>query len=162
GHLVAETYVAPNDRLHGRTIAEAIHARGAKCLAHLPATGQEQLPGRIDPEVRLQAGDFVVMCGCPRNLAPLLGDRGDDPRSTHWVTRLSRPGRIGWRSLAELDVMFLSCLAILLVTVAVSTAVLHLGVTKYSITSALFRTVSIMATSAEMYREDFEDKPRMQ
>src|SRR5437763_1289438 len=76
GRLVAELSVTAADGLHGRTIAEAIESQGATCLAHLPAAGAEQLPGRIDPGARLQPGDYVALCGRPRDLAPLLGVEG--------------------------------------------------------------------------------------
>jgi Trk K+ transport system NAD-binding subunit len=162
GHLVAELIVTSNDRLHGRTIAEAVESRGAACLAHLSTAGQEQLPGRIDPSLALQSGDLVVTCGRPSQLAPLLGTEGEDRKTLRWANYAYRLGRMAWRSLAELDALFLTCLAVLLIVVAISTVVLHLGVTRYSIPTALFRTVSIMATSSDMYLADFEDKPRLQ
>lgn len=161
GRLVAELTVSANDRLHGRTVAEAIETKGATCLAHLPATGTEQLPGRIDGNARLQVGDLVVLCGRPRDLAPLLGLEGYDKRTMGWLNYLHRAGRIGWRSMAELDMLFLGCLAVLLIVVAISTTVFSVSVTKGNVPKALFRTVSIMATSADMHEGDYKDMERV-
>jgi Trk K+ transport system NAD-binding subunit len=70
--------------------------------------------------------------------------------------------RVVHRTLREMERPVLICTAVLLAVLFISTVVMHLGVTRYSIHQALFRTVSIMATSAQLYDKDFEDSPRMQ
>jgi Trk K+ transport system NAD-binding subunit len=161
--LVAEIVIDPHDSLHGRSIHEAIEGRGAICLAHLPFTGWERLPGHIDNRQLLHPGDLVVVCGDPRHLTELLRRVDAGPvESLRFANYIYRLGRVAWRTLAEMDTMVLVCTIILLFVVVVSTIVLHLGVTQYTLPKALFRTVSIMATSADMYHRDFEDMPRLQ
>ena len=47
------------------------------------------------------------------------------------------------------------CTLILLGVVLLSTLVMHVGVQKYSLADALFRTISVMATGADMHEADF-------
>ncbi len=160
--LVAEAVVTPQDHLHGRSIAEALEERGAACLAHLPLAETDRVLGEIDPRLHLQPGDLVVVCGPPRALAPILA--GVDPAAVpdlRWASYLYRLGRMAWRTLAEMDLAVLVCTSVLVAVVLTSTLVLHAGVTRFSLPDALLRTVSIMATSADMHDQDYADMPRL-
>src|SRR5262249_20571559 len=83
---------------------------------------------------------------------------GSNLRWAGWMRRMARVAR---RTLGEMDRPVLICTAVLLFVLVVSTLVLHFGVTQYRIHRALFRPVSIMATSAPMYDRAVEDSQRL-
>ncbi len=160
--LVAEVTVGPGSDLRGRTVGEVAAARGAVVLAHLAEGGPDRILIDVDLEERLRAGDRLVVCGEPRALGPLLAGSGEgaspEPR---WAGVLRRWGRVAWRTLAEMDRAVQICTAVLVAVLVGSTLVLHLGVQKYTVADALFRTVSVMATGASMHEEDVQDSPGM-
>jgi Trk K+ transport system NAD-binding subunit len=160
--LVSELVVGEGDAFVGRTIAEVAGPARAEVLAHAPAGQTTRLLRDVDRQERLRPGDILVVCGLPRLLGPLVEGEGGLVEDLRWAGWLRRMLRVGHRTLHEMDRAVLICTAVLLFVLVISTAVLHLGVTKYSIHQALFRTVSIMATSAQMYDRDFDDHPRMQ
>jgi len=53
---------------------------------------------------------------------------------------------------ASIDKAVTICTLILVGVILFSTLVMHLGVQKYTVADALFRTISVMATGAEMPR----------
>jgi Trk K+ transport system NAD-binding subunit len=158
---VVEVIVTAGSPLKGQSIA-SLKDRELTVVAYLSADGDERFLLEIEADTRLGVGDRLVLCGEPRSVAPLLASDEEEDVGLRWANYVYRLGRVGWRTLAEMDTMVLVCFFVLLAVVVASTLVLHLGVTQYSFTSALFRTVSIMATSADMYHKDFENMPRMQ
>ncbi|HZY87303.1 MAG TPA: NAD-binding protein [Gemmataceae bacterium] len=159
---VAEVTVAAGSGLRGRTVGEAAAARGAAVLAHLPEGGPDRFLIDVDLEQRLRAGDRLVLCGEPRSLGPLLAGLGEgESTEPLWAGWLRRWGRVVWRTLAETDRAVQICTLVLVAVLVGSTLVLHLGVEKYTVPDALFRTVSVMATGASMHEEDVQDSPRM-
>jgi Trk K+ transport system NAD-binding subunit len=108
-------------------------------------------------ETPLKAGDRLVVCGTPHDLAPLLARGGDIDRDVHWAGWLRRHGRALRRTLSEIDRPVKICTGILLTVILLSTLILHLSVKKYHIADALFRTISLLATGADMHGEDYSD-----
>ncbi len=160
--LVAEVSVGAGSDLRGRTVGEVAAARGAVVLAHLPECGPDCFLIDVDLDERLRASDRLVVCGEPRALQPLLAGLGEGASpEPHWAGVLRRWGRVAWRTLAEMDRAVQICTAVLVAVLVGSTLVLHLGVEKYTVPDALFRTVSVMATGASMHEEDVQDSPRM-
>jgi Trk K+ transport system NAD-binding subunit len=159
---IVEVHVGPGSDLRGQAAGRVAASRGAVAVAHLGAGG-ERILLEVDPETPLEAGDRLVLCGLPRSLAPLLA-ASDEAAAPHlrWANWLYRMGRVGWQALTELDLAVLLSTSVLVFVLLVSTVVLHVGVTKWGIATALFRTVSIMATSSQMHDDEFEDYPRMQ
>jgi Trk K+ transport system NAD-binding subunit len=161
--LVAESVVAPGDDLGGRTIAEVVEPRGAVCLAHLPGDDKERILGDVDPQRRLKPGDRLVLCGERRALAPVIGgpSGGVEDHDLRWAGWLRRMFRVCRRTLQDMEPAVVICTAVVAVVLLVSTLVLHLGVTRYTVPDALLRTVSIMATGASLHEEDYKDLPRI-
>jgi Trk K+ transport system NAD-binding subunit len=60
-----------------------------------------------------------------------------------------------------MDLAVQVCTSVLVLVIAISTMILHWGVTKYSVADAFFRTISVMATGADMHEEDFATTPGM-
>ena len=159
---VAEVAVGPGSDLRGRTIGEVTRARKAVALGYLPEGGAARFLLDVDPETRLKAGDHLVLCGEPRELSPLLVEAGAaDDQDLLWAGWLRRMGRVGWRALADMDRAVLVCTLVLVTVVVGSTLVFHLGVQKYTVADALFRTVSVMATGASMHEEDYPESAGM-
>ena len=71
------------------------------------------------------------------------------------------PARVLQRTLAEIDRAVLICTVVLFAVIVTSTLVLCLGVEKFKVIDALFRTVSVMATGASMHEEDLGDSSSM-
>jgi Trk K+ transport system NAD-binding subunit len=69
--------------------------------------------------------------------------------------------RVVRRTLAEIDPAVLICTLVLIGVIVTSTLILCLGVEKYKLIDALFRTVSVMATGASMQDAQLEYPPSM-
>jgi Trk K+ transport system NAD-binding subunit len=155
---LAEVVVGPASALCGRSVAGAA-GRLVQVLAHLPAGGGERFLLDIDPDARLAPGDRLVLCGEPRALEPLLSDARVDRARFRGAAALLRVARAAGRTVWETDRAVLACTVVLLLVVTLSTVVLHLGVTRYTIPDALLRSVSIMATGGSMHEEEYERLP---
>jgi Trk K+ transport system NAD-binding subunit len=159
---VVELQVGPSSQMLGRSIGEVTTYREAVALAHLPQAGADRFLLDVDLEARLKSGDRLVLCGPPRPLAALLAemDASDSPHLL-WAAWPRRMARVLRRTLAEIDRPVLICTLVLFFVILVSTLILCLGVEKYKLIDALFRTVSVMATGASMHEEDLQDSPAM-
>jgi Trk K+ transport system NAD-binding subunit len=158
---IVELQVGSNARLLGRTIADVMAYRDAVVLAHIAHHGAERFLLDVDVQTRLHPGDCVVLCARPRSLTALLGEMDADAPLPLWAGWPRRMARVARRSLADIDPAVLICTSVLFVVILASTLVLCLGVEKYKVIDALFRTVSIMATGASMYEESVEYSPGM-
>jgi Trk K+ transport system NAD-binding subunit len=152
---VAEVTVGPGSPLLGRAVAEVTAPHEALALAHLPAGAPARFFLDVAPEARLAAGDRLVVCGEPQQVAALLGSAEDIDPAVRWANPLRRNLRVLWRTLSEVDRPVKICTGVLLSVMLFSTLTLHLSWDKQSIVDAFFRTVSLMATGADMHNEDY-------
>ncbi len=159
---VVELQVSASSQMRGRSIGEVTGNREAVALAHLPQAGGERFLLDVDPQARLQTGDHLVLCARPRSLASLLSelDSADSPHLL-WAAWPRRMARVVQRTLAEIDRAVLICSLVLILVILTSTLVLCLGVERYKVIHALFRTVSVMATGASMEEANVEYSPGM-
>jgi Trk K+ transport system NAD-binding subunit len=155
-HQVAELIAGPASRLPGKTIAEVTRDLEVYTLAHLRRGDAERLLCDVDATAAIQAGDRLVLGGDPEHIASLMERSGEDV-GPHvlWAGWLRRTGRVVWRTMTEIDRPVLICLGVLLSVVMTSTFIFHAGVHKYTIGDAFYRTISVMATGAEMGEKDF-------
>ncbi len=158
---IVELQINAGSPLLGRTIGEVVAYREAAVLAHWPTDGPERFLIDVDVETRLQPGDHLVVCAQPGALASLENEMDGDAAQPLWAAWPRRMARVVRRTLAEVDPAVLICTLILFGVILSSTLVLCLGVEKYKVIDALFRTVSIMATGASMYEENVEYSPSM-
>jgi Trk K+ transport system NAD-binding subunit len=159
---VVELQIGPLSQLRGRTIGEVTTYREAVALAHLSPDGTDRFLLDVDLEQRLQVGDRLIVCAPPRSLGSLLSDLdAAETPNLLWAAWPRRMARVVQRTLAEIDPPVLICTLVLFGVILTSTLVLCLGVEKYKVIDALFRTVSVMATGASMHEEDLEDSPGM-
>jgi Trk K+ transport system NAD-binding subunit len=154
---VAEMRIREASSVLGRSIGETASRHHAHVLAHVPAHGDASFLAEVEPEALLRAGDRLVLCGEPGCLAPLLAQVEEEvPPTVLWAGWLRRQGRMIWRTLAEMDVAVKICTSILLVVVVVSTLVFHYGMKNHSVADGLYRTISLIATGAEMGGRELE------
>lgn len=158
---VVEIPVGAGSQMLGRTIAEVMAYREAAALAYVSAQGTEHFLLEIDVSTRLRAGDHLVLCARPQSLASLESEMDADAPHLLWAGWPRRMARVLRRTLAEIDPAVLICTLVLFGVILASTLVLCLGVEKYKVIDALFRTVSIMATGASMSETDIEYSPAM-
>jgi Trk K+ transport system NAD-binding subunit len=155
---VAEAVIAPGSPAFDKPIRKVCAEYQAQVLAHLPRGG----PGRylldVDTEACLKAGDRLIVCGLPAKIAPLL-DVDGQAGNVRWAGWVRRFGRVAWRTAADIDLSVKICTGVFLSVVAASTLILHFGVHKFhvSLSLALLRTISLMATGGDMHPEDFTE-----
>ncbi|HEV3204073.1 MAG TPA: NAD-binding protein, partial [Gemmataceae bacterium] len=120
-------------------------------LGHGPPQEEMKFLHQVDSSARLAAGDQLVVCGEPRALAPLLEEIAEEVLPhLRWANWLRRTGRMFWRTMTEIDIAVLICTAVLFTVVVGSTVVYLLGV-GLPISDAIFRTISVIATGADMH-----------
>jgi Trk K+ transport system NAD-binding subunit len=157
---LAELTVHLQSPLRGRTIAEIASYYDALILAHFTAGGFERYLLDVQSDVRLAAGDHLIVCGDPHKLIPLLEQVAQDAgHRVLWAGWLRRAGRVAWRTLSEVDLAVKICTGLLMAVILVSTVTFHWGVTRYTLPKAFFRTVSVMATGGEMHPRPKADAP---
>jgi Trk K+ transport system NAD-binding subunit len=104
----------------------------------------------VDPEARLIPGDRLMLCADPRTLAPLIAQVEDETLPVLlWAGKLRRWGRMLWRTLGEIDLAVKISTGVLLTVILVSTLVFYFGV-KEDVADGLYRTISLIATGADM------------
>src|SRR5262249_30238114 len=111
---------------------------------------------------RLRAGARLGVCGEPSDLAVLFseerGEKADNLRYAGWFRR---NGRMLWRTLSDVDLGVKASTLGLIVAVIISTAVFLLFVPGERIADALYRTVSVVATVADMRSEKYADEVKV-
>jgi Trk K+ transport system NAD-binding subunit len=155
-HQVAELTIQGQSALCGRAIATVAEKYGVLTIAHT-SKNQTTLLGGIDQNTSIQAGDKLAVCGEPDQLAHLLAqDEQESLPDLLWAGFVRRLGRIIWRTLGEVDLPVKICTSVLLAVIVVSTLVFHFAIDKDTIADALYRTISLMATGADMHGERLE------
>jgi Trk K+ transport system NAD-binding subunit len=152
---VAEVLVSGAPLL-GRTLAEMTARYRVVVLAHLPAGSTGRFLLEVQAERRLTAGDRLIVCGKPHDLEALLARGGEVEQVVRWAGWLRRHGRALWRTLSEIDLPVKICAGVLITVIVVSTLVLRLGVEKYRTAVAFLRTISLLATGADMHEQDYD------
>jgi Trk K+ transport system NAD-binding subunit len=154
---VAEFTVAEGSPLAGRDLDELARAHQAAVIAHRPAGGVSRVLHDAAGKARLAVGDQVVLCGDSRTLAPLLaqGENESLPELL-WANFIRRFTRVLLRGLAQVDTSVKVCFAALLSVIVLSVLVFSLTMERDSPIDAFYRTVSLMATGADMRGDDVE------
>jgi Trk K+ transport system NAD-binding subunit len=153
---VIEVTLAPGSVLEGRSLLDLVSARDLQVLVHRSAGGQTRYLLQVDLEARLQVGDSLVVCGATPSVQTLAADCAtDNAPDLHWASRLRRLIRVAGSAFRMLDPAVTLCTLVLLVVVATGTLVLHFSANNYTVADALYRTVSIMATGADMREKDY-------
>ena len=159
---IAEIVVAAGSPLHGSTVATLGARVQGPVIAHCPAGGLATFLGDVAPDMRVYAGDRVVVCASPHRLAEFVAEGDEAKPGLLWAGVVRRWARMAWRTLAEMDLAVKIC-SIVLVTVIFSSAVIFYFTveresrSRRTIADAFFRTISLIATGADMHESDFGD-----
>lgn len=149
---VAEVVVGHGSPLVGQTVTQAAERHGAVVLAHFTAGGIEHFLHEVRPDTPLEPGDRLIVCGDPKRLVPLLTQVSEvELHRVLWAGWLRRNLRMAWRTLKEVELAVKVCTSVLFTVILISTLIFHFGVTRYSLPKAFFRSISVMATGAEMH-----------
>jgi Trk K+ transport system NAD-binding subunit len=153
---VGEVTVASGSEYEGRTLEDLAGRRQVQVLANLPENQPARYLLDIDLQAKVHGGDRVVVCGAPQSVNALLsGAAGRENTDLQWATWLRRMGRVAWRTFKDIDLSVKICTGVLLGVIILSTFILHLGVEKFYFSDALFRTISLIATGADMREGDY-------
>jgi Trk K+ transport system NAD-binding subunit len=153
---VVELRLRPGAALIGKTLTEVVQNRDVAVLAHGPADAPMRFFHEVDPAAPLSAGDRLVLCGDPAHVVPLLAQVEEETLpELLWAGKVRRLGRVLWRTLAEVDLPVKICSVVLITVILVSTLLFHLTLVRTP-ADALYRTISVMATGADMGGHDLD------
>jgi len=125
-------------------------------LAHILAGSGKRFFADVDPEATLVGGDRLVVCGesAAVNQLLALGESESLPELL-WAGFVRRLGRVAWRTLGEVDLPVKICTGILFSVIFVSVLIFHFSLDRDTLVDAFYRTVSLIATGADMHEGDF-------
>jgi Trk K+ transport system NAD-binding subunit len=148
---VAELGVGEQSPLAGRRIGDAAARHRAAVLAHIRPHRPARFLHEVDLDERLSPGDRLVVCGDPRLLAPFLAEVVEESLpAVLWAGLTRRWGRMLWRTLTEMDLAVKICTGVLVTVVLASTLVFYFGLEHDDLADGLYRTISLIATGADM------------
>jgi Trk K+ transport system NAD-binding subunit len=157
-HLVGEVSVHPGSPLVGRTLKEIVRRYGLLILVHVSSGGAERFLSEIDLKAKVRAGDHLGVCGDPGELDAFFSDeqglKGDDPRYAGWFRRT---GRMLWRTLADAD-LSVKAGTLTFLSVVVAGIIGFMTLKSRGMADALYRTVSVIATVADMRSAEDADE----
>jgi Trk K+ transport system NAD-binding subunit len=148
---VAEIVV--RDRLAEQTIGEVARRHQLHVLAYLPGRGGERLLLDVEPETHLRIGDRLFVCGNPAQLQPLQSGGEEMLPHLHWAGALRRHARVVAETFREIELPVKLATAVLLIVVVSGTLVYHYGMNR-PVGQSLLRTISVIATAADLHEED--------
>jgi Trk K+ transport system NAD-binding subunit len=142
--------------LAGKKISELLQRANVHAVAHVTATGKHFLD-TVDVQATLKAGERLVICGELADMAALLAEGESElVPELHWAGWLQRHARVVWRTLTEVDLPVKICTAILFWVIIISVIVFHFGMKNDTLVDAFYRTISLMATGADMHGDQLE------
>jgi Trk K+ transport system NAD-binding subunit len=146
-YQIAELSVRDGSPLCGTRIS-SLAQQGFSVLAHTTADNAARLH-EVDADADLKAGDRIVVCGEAGALAALQYEEESLPELL-WAGFTRRLGRVLWRTFSEVDLPVKICTSVLLGVIVLSTLVFHYGLESETLADAFYRTISLMATGADM------------
>jgi Trk K+ transport system NAD-binding subunit len=158
---VARLALGADSRLADRRVADVAAEFGVLPLCHESTGDKIELLHELDRNAALKSGDGLVVCGKPHDLARLMS-HGEGAQweqilgSVRWAGRVRRFGRVAWRFLAEVDTALKVATVVLFLVLATSTAIYAASGMASSIPDGLYRTISVVATGADMRADQYE------
>jgi Trk K+ transport system NAD-binding subunit len=142
--------------LGGKKIGALLAQAKVQAVAHLTTAGKRFLD-EVDAQASLKAGDRLVICGELADMAAVLAEGESElVPPLHWAGWLQRHARVVWRTFTEVDLPVKICTAVLLWVIVISVIVFHFGMKNDTLVDAFYRTISLMATGADMHGDQLE------
>jgi Trk K+ transport system NAD-binding subunit len=155
---VAQIAVGNASPLIGRALKEIVRRHDLLILVHVPSGAGERFLTEVDLSAKLQGGDILGVCGDPGELAALIaeeaGEKADDALYAGWPRRTAR---MLWRTIRDVDLSVKAAASILLSVVFIGTMV-FLAIQAKGFADALYHTVSVVATVADMRSDKDPDE----
>jgi Trk K+ transport system NAD-binding subunit len=152
---IAEFTVAPQSSLVRGRLGEEARKHEVAVILHVPHGGKPRFVHDVDENALLAAGDRIVACGEPDRLAPLLAQgQNESLPELLWAGLIQRLARVLWRTLAMIDLPVKVCTLILLAVISLSVLVFHYGMKNDTLIDGFYRTISLIATGADMHGND--------
>jgi Trk K+ transport system NAD-binding subunit len=149
---ISKIEVAENSPLVGERVADLSIRHHLLVLAYTPKGEPTQLLPEAHGELRLQAGDRLVICGGPHAVEPWVSD-GTTSSAVLWAGQFRRFARTVRRTLRAIDTPVKIATLTLFITILVSTLVFRFGV-GIDWADSLYQTVSVVATGADLHGDD--------
>lgn len=150
---VADLRIEDGSPLVGARVTDVAARSELLVLAHRPTASAPRLLHEVAGDVKLVAGDRLILCGSPDRLEPLLASgRGELLPGVLWAGRFRRLVRTISRTLAAIDLPVKLGFSALFLTLLVSTLVFRFAVGS-SWVDGLYETVSLITTDTELHGE---------
>jgi Trk K+ transport system NAD-binding subunit len=154
---IADLAVTAAGPFGGRRLGDFARQHEVALVAHLPAGQPPRILNDVASEAMLAAGDRLIVCGPPEKLAPLLaGSEADSLPQLLWANIVKRFSRVFARMVVQVDWPVKICTGIFLSVLFISILVFHFGMKDDTLVDAFYRTISLLATGADMHGDEVE------
>jgi Trk K+ transport system NAD-binding subunit len=152
---ITEFSIAPHSAFIGQSLNTLAQAHRFIVVAHRPANQPLRFIREVDLSARLGVFDRVIAFGEPETLKPLVahGENESLPELL-WAGFLRRLTRVLYSGLALIDIPVKVCTPIFLGVIVISVIVFHFGMSNDTLVDAFYRTISLLATGADMHGDD--------
>lgn len=148
---VSEVVIKASSSLRGMPIGEITRYRKAEVIALKPRDGNFLFHYDIPANHLLQPGERIILCGEMAEVASLRSNPQDqEEESLIFPAFAVRYGRVFIRSIREMDLPLKIAACVLVAVISISTTVMYLAIEDIGIAGAFYRTISVMATMADM------------
>ncbi len=152
---VAEQLIRATSPVRGQTLSRAISLHDILIVGHCPKGKQYQFLNQMYQDEELQPGDRIIVVGEPVQIPGLRSDKADLSSIPLLASFVRRYTRVLFRTISGINLPVKICTALLLLVVIGSTLVFHLTM-NLSVPDGLYRTISVMATMADMGSKELE------
>jgi Trk K+ transport system NAD-binding subunit len=154
---IAELTVANDSPLVGRRLDEMARANSVTLVAHESKGHRLRFLDEIDAGATIAVDDRLVVCGPPEQVAPLLAEsQSESLPELLWAGIVRRFSRVFARSVAMVDWPVKVCAVIFFSVILISVIVFRFGMKDDDTVDAFYRTISLLATGADMHGDDVE------
>jgi len=154
GQIVDFT-ITPQSSLAGRPLGALAAEHDFILVAHKPAGQPVRFIQEVDATASAGVHDRIFAFGEPAALARLLA-RSDNESLPEllWAGLVQRLARVFYRGLALVDLPVKICTVLFFATIVLSVLIFRFGMKDDSFVDAFYRTISLLATGADMHGED--------
>lgn len=153
---IAACKIAKESPLVGQRVDALAANHKVTVLSHY-GPSPERLLHEVDDQTLLKAEDSIMVCGPSDNVEALLaqGENESLPELL-WAGLSARMARTLWRVATQIDLPVKICTLALIGVILVSTLIFHFGMKNDTLIDAFYRTVSLIATGADMRGQEIE------